>query len=76
MPGLKQISGKECVRILCNKFGFSVVRQRGSHIILRKMTDLGRIGTVVPNHENIKIGTLKSILEIAEVKEEEFTKYQ
>jgi hypothetical protein len=40
------------------------------------MTDLGRIGTVVPNHENIKIGTLKSILEVAEVKEEEFAKYQ
>jgi len=76
LPGLKHISGKDCVRILCNRFGFSIARQRGSHIVLRKKTETGSKGTVVPNHENLKIGTLKSILELAEVKEEEFAKYQ
>jgi predicted RNA binding protein YcfA (HicA-like mRNA interferase family) len=76
LPGLKQTSGKDCIRILCNKFGFSVVRQRGSHITLRKTTENGSIGTVVPNHDNLKIGTLKSILELAEVQEEEFARYQ
>jgi predicted RNA binding protein YcfA (HicA-like mRNA interferase family) len=44
--------------------------------VLRKLTGSGSVGTVVPNHENLKIGTLKSILELAEVKEEEFAKHQ
>lgn len=76
MPELKKISGKACVKILCNKFGFRVARQRGSHIVLRKDTEKGPVGTVVPNHKEIKIGTLKNILELAEIKEEEFVKYQ
>jgi len=73
---LKKISGKECVKILCNKFGFKVKRQRGSHTILRKETSQGAVGTVVPNHEELKIGTLKGILELAKVNEEDFEKYQ
>jgi len=73
---LKKISGKECVKILCNKFGFRFVRQKGSHMILKKETANGEIGTVVPNHKEIKIGTLKSVLELAKVREEEFAEYQ
>jgi predicted RNA binding protein YcfA (HicA-like mRNA interferase family) len=73
---LRKISGKECVKILCNKFGFSFIRQKGSHIILRKETSQGPVGTVVPNHDELKIGTLKSVLELAKVKEEEFAEYQ
>ena len=72
MPRLKKISGKDCVKILCNKFGFDVVRQKGSHIILRKETKGGAVGTVVPNHKELKIGTLKGVLELGKVKEEEF----
>lgn len=73
---LKKISGKECVKILCNKFGFHVVRQKGSHIVLKKITSEGKIGTVIPNHKELKLGTLKGILELAKIKEEEFVKYQ
>ena len=76
MPGLKKISGKECVKILCNKFDFVIKRQTGSHIVLRKETPQGAVGTVVPNHKELKIGTLKGILELAKVNEEEFAKYQ
>ena len=72
---LKKISGKECVKILCNKFDFYVVRQKGSHIILRKEFHGKKIGTVVPNHKELKIGTLKSILELAQINEEEFSRY-
>ena len=57
----RQISGEECVRILCNKFGFSVVRQRGSHVVLRK----GKVGTVVPRHRELRAGTLKGLLKLA-----------
>ncbi len=76
MPKLKKISGKECIKILCNKFGFKSIRQKGSHIVLKKETSDGAVGTVVPNHKELKIGTLKNILELAKIKEEEFVKYQ
>ncbi|MEK6874050.1 MAG: type II toxin-antitoxin system HicA family toxin [Nanoarchaeota archaeon] len=76
MSNLKKISGKECVKILCNKFNFEVIRQTGSHIILKKTTENGKVGTVVPNHEQLKIGTLKGILKLAKVSEDEFSEYQ
>ena len=76
MSKLKKISGKECVKILCNKFGFYVARQRGSHIILKKEIEGKVVGTSVPNHKELKVGTLKNILELAKVREEEFSEYQ
>ena len=69
---LKRFPGKDCVKILCNKFGFKIIRQRGSHIVLRR----DKTGTVVLNHKELKTGTLKGILELAKIKEEEFVKYQ
>ncbi len=75
MGRLRKISGMECVKILCNKFGFKIVRQKGSHIILKKEAIEGGIGTVVPNHDELKIGTLKGILELAKIKEEDFEKF-
>ncbi len=76
MRKLKKISGKDCIKILCNKFGFAAIRQKGSHVILRKEMPDGVIGTVVPNHGELKIGTLKGILELAKIKEEDFAEYQ
>ncbi|MFH1727570.1 MAG: type II toxin-antitoxin system HicA family toxin [Pseudomonadota bacterium] len=73
---LRKISGKDCVKILCNKFGFKIKRQRGSHIVLRKEAKEGAIGTVVPNHKELKTGTLKGILELAKINEADFEKYQ
>lgn len=66
----------ECLKILCNKFGFGIRRQRGSHIVLRKETPEGAIGTVVPMHKEIKLPTLRNILKLAKVEEEDFLKYQ
>ena len=76
MPKLKKISGKECIKILCNRFGFRAVRQKGSHVVLRKDTPTGSVGTVVPLHKELKSPTLKSILALAKVKEGEFAKHQ
>ncbi len=76
MYQLKKTSGKECVKILCNKFGFSIVRQRGSHIVLKKETPEGAVGTVVPNHKEIKLGTLKNVLKLAGIEEREFAQHQ
>jgi len=76
MSNLRKISGKECIKILCNKFGFNFIRQTGSHVILKKETSEGKIGTTVPNHKELKIGTLKGVLKLAGIKEGEFIKYQ
>lgn len=75
MPPLRKVSGKDCLKILCNKFDFKIVRQKGSHVILTKITSEGKIGTVVPMHKEIKIGTLKNVLKLAKVSEEEFSNY-
>ena len=72
MPQLRKISGKDCLKILCNKFGFQIIRQKGSHVLIKKETSNERIGTVIPMHNELKIGTLKAILEQAKISEEEF----
>lgn len=69
MPSLPHVSGAEAVRAL-ERLGFTVVRQRGSHIVLRR----GAAGCVVPNHREIKVGTLAGILKQAGVTAEEFTR--
>jgi len=71
-----EISGKDCVKILCNKFGFRIARQRGSHIVLKRETPQGKVGTVVPNHNELKLPTLKSVLKLAKIDEEDFVEFQ
>ena len=53
------VSGEELVRIL-HRLGFVVNRQRGSHIILRRADPFARV--VVPNHKQLRPGTLRHIL--------------
>ena len=67
MPKLPRISGSEIVRAL-QRLGFEVARQRGSHVILRR----GASGCVVPNHREVKVGTLAGVLRQAGVSAEEF----
>jgi predicted RNA binding protein YcfA (HicA-like mRNA interferase family) len=77
MPALlKKISGKRCVKILCNKFGFFVRRQKGSHIVLSKENGFCKTVAVVPNHRELKLGTLKGILKMADISEDEFAIFQ
>jgi predicted RNA binding protein YcfA (HicA-like mRNA interferase family) len=71
LPRLRDISGRKCIYILTKHFGFNIARQKGSHIVLRKVD----IGTVVPNHSSIRVGTLKSILKLARIDINEFIKY-
>lgn len=65
----RNVSGIACVKILVKQFGFTIKRQTGSHIVLRKETPKGAIGTVVPNHKELKTGTLKGVLRLAHVDE-------
>ncbi len=75
MPKLRKVSGDKVVRILCNKLGFKITGRTGSHIRLSKMTPKGKVGTVVPMHKELKIGTLKGVLKLAKVDADEFSKY-
>ena len=75
MPELRKVSGEKAVKILCNKLGFSISGRTGSHVRLSKETPEGKVGTVVPIHSELKIGTLKGILKLAKVDEEEFKKH-
>jgi predicted RNA binding protein YcfA (HicA-like mRNA interferase family) len=45
-----------------DEHGFRNVRQKGSHIIMQKQIPGGTITVPVPNHREIRIGTLKSII--------------
>ncbi len=74
MRRLKVISGEECIKILCKHFEFQVLRRKGSHVSLSRDAPLGRIGVVVPVHDELKIGTLKSILKMAMISEDEFSR--
>jgi predicted RNA binding protein YcfA (HicA-like mRNA interferase family) len=75
LPRLKNVSGEETVKILCNKFGFQITGQSGSHVRLSRMTPESKIGTVVPMHPVLKPGTLKSVLRLAKITPEEFVEY-
>ncbi len=67
MPKLPIVSGSETIRAL-ERIGFHVARQRGSHVVLRK----GAKGCVVPNHKELKTGTLAGILKQAGISNDDF----
>ncbi|MEK6881009.1 MAG: type II toxin-antitoxin system HicA family toxin [Nanoarchaeota archaeon] len=75
MAELRKISGDKLLKILCNKFGFITSGRKGSHIRISKQTEFGKIGTVIPMHDELKIGTLKAILKQAQISEEEFKRF-
>ncbi|MDT3740909.1 MAG: type II toxin-antitoxin system HicA family toxin [Candidatus Kapabacteria bacterium] len=54
------------------KLGFFVVRQKGSHVVLRKPVVGGDHGCSVPLHENLAVGTLAGIIKQAKLTNEEF----
>lgn len=58
---MRTLSGKEVCLILMNH-GFVQVRQRGSHILMQKQTNDSCTTIPVPNHKELKIGTLRSII--------------
>lgn len=71
MSRLPRISGDQAIQAL-KKLGFIEVRQRGSHVVLRKETEQGAVGCAVPRHKELAVGTLRGILKQAKVVEDEF----
>jgi predicted RNA binding protein YcfA (HicA-like mRNA interferase family) len=71
MPQIPLLTPAKTIKIF-EKFGWSIARQKGSHII---MTKPGSISTLsIPNHKEVARGTLKSLIVKAGINVEDFIK--
>lgn len=61
MGKLRPLSGRQVCKIL-ERHGFLEVRRRGSHVIMQKKMDAGSLTVPVPDHPELRIGTLQSII--------------
>ncbi|MGQ0603972.1 MAG: type II toxin-antitoxin system HicA family toxin [Anaerolineales bacterium] len=66
MPKRRRVSGVEVITAL-EQLGFVRLRQKGSHVMLRRETDAGAIGCVVPLHDDVAVGALRGICRQAHV---------
>ncbi len=60
MGVLPPVSGRDVVKAL-RQIGYEQDRQRGSHIVLRQITEPHR-RVVVPDHNEVAKGTLRAII--------------
>lgn len=63
------LGGRE-VRAALERAGFFLSRQKGSHMVMRRENPFAR--TIVPNHQRVRVGTLRKILNEAGLSLEEF----
>jgi len=65
------MSGREACEILA-KHGFVEVRRRGSHIVMQKTLATGTVTVPVPDHGELRTGTLRAIIRQSGVARSEF----
>jgi predicted RNA binding protein YcfA (HicA-like mRNA interferase family) len=58
---LRVLSGREVCQIF-EAQGFAMVRQRGSHVVMQKRAGTTTTTVPVPDHAELKVGTLSSII--------------
>jgi predicted RNA binding protein YcfA (HicA-like mRNA interferase family) len=61
MGKLRVMSGREVCSILM-EHGFAEVRRRGSHIVMQRHVAGATVTVPVPNHAELKLGTLQGII--------------
>jgi len=61
MPKLRRLSGREACKIMAQQ-GFVEARQKGSHMIMQKKEGRTTITVPVPDHPELKTGTLAGII--------------
>ena len=59
----RNLDGRTLVQALCRDWGYRVVNQAGSHIILQTETPSHQ-RIPVPDHSPIRVGTLNNILRL------------
>ena len=69
MAGLPAISGREVARVF-GSFGWSIARQKGSHIIMTKENERATLS--IPDHKEVAKGTLRSLIRAANLAIDEF----
>jgi len=76
MPKLKSLDSDEIIKIL-ESFGFKIHSQKGSHVKLVKQTPVQKQVLTIPNHKELKKGTVKAIFNQASrfVSSEELQKF-
>ncbi|MCX6673887.1 MAG: type II toxin-antitoxin system HicA family toxin [Methanothrix sp.] len=55
------VSGEKLLKVLV-RLGYEIIRQRGSHVRLKKETAAGDHNITVPLHDELAKGTLNDIL--------------
>jgi predicted RNA binding protein YcfA (HicA-like mRNA interferase family) len=68
---LRVLSGKDVCNIL-ERHGFVEVRRRSSHMVMQLATAEGTITVPVPDHDELKKGTLRSIIRQSGLPKAEF----
>ena len=58
--------------MVLERHGFVAVRQRGSHVVMQRRSGETTITVPVPDHKEVRIGTLLSIIRQSEVPRAEF----
>ena len=61
MPRLRVLSGRQVCAVLVEQ-GFSEVRRRGSHIVMQRQEGSSTVTVPVPDHREVRVGTLQSII--------------
>ena len=71
---IRPVSGKDMVKFLSER-GFEIVGRKGSHIRLKKETTPRNLIAIVPDHKELALGTLRSILRQASIDFSELLEY-
>jgi predicted RNA binding protein YcfA (HicA-like mRNA interferase family) len=71
LPRFRRLSGQQVCEIL-QRHGFVLERQRGSHIVMQRRDGATTITVPVPDHRELKIGTLLAIVRQSTIPREEF----
>ena len=59
----RDLSGHDLVKVLCRSWGYSVIHQEGSHIVLETQ-EPSHQRIAIPAHKNLRVGTLSGILRV------------
>ena len=68
---MRVLSGAEVCRIL-EAHGFREVRRRGSHVVMQKEEGGSTVTVPVPDHRELRVGTLASIIRQSGIPRERF----
>ena len=71
MAKLRILSGKDVCAILV-RYGFVEVHRRGRNIVMQKKYAHGTITVPVPDHGELRFGTLQSIIRQSGISRKEF----